>query len=188
MLLALAFVVAAFVILFDLIQPTYAELRVLKGKQLSSETFLENEQAIVNQVKKLVTQYENQGETETSLSLAMPSGPNVASALAQVYGIASNNNIVVSSIGISAPNAVLGGRGGAAAQVLKPMGTFMFQVTAGGSYENLKNFLAQLETNIRIFDVTSFSMQPAVVASGKGGAASDFFNYNFSVMAHYQLQ
>ena len=199
MLLALFFLVAAFLILFDLIQPTYGDLQTKKGTQLSEQTFLTNEQQVVNQAKNLISQYESESQAQNNLVLAMPSGPNVASALAQIYGIATNNGVTVSNISLGPPTVSLQSQAQAAGtqgaltpgQILKPMGMFSIQLTAVGSYESLKNFLAQLETNIRVFDLTGFSLQGAAAPapSGKAAAAatSDLFSYNFSINTYYQL-
>jgi len=44
-----------------------------------------------------------------------------------------------------------------------------------------------LETNIRIFDVTAISLQPAALAATKTQAAnSDMFNYTITVVTYYQ--
>lgn len=199
MVLALIFLVAAFLVFFDMVQPAYGDLQTLKGKQLSMENFLQNEQTEVNQAKQLISQYQGESQAQQNLALAMPSGPSVAGALAQIYGIAQNNNIALQNIGFSPPTVRLQAQpaaqtGGASAQatlgqIVKPMGSITIQTTGAGSYENLKSFLSQLETNIRVFDVTSLSLQPVVVvATGKGAAASqDLFTYNFTVATYYQL-
>ncbi len=199
MLLALFFLVAAFLILFELIQPTYGDLQTKKGMQLSDQSFLTNEQQVVNQAKTLISQYESESQAQNNLGLAMPTGPNVASALAQVYGVATNNGVTISAISLGPPTISLqsqaqaAGAGGSLTpnQILKPMGTFSIQLTATGSYESMKNFLAQLETNLRIFDLTSLSLQGAATPStnGKGAAAAtpDLFTYSFSIGTYYQL-
>lgn len=187
LMLALGFVVAAFIIFFDLIQPTYGDLQTLKGKQLSAENFLASEQNIVNQVKKLVSQYASDAQTENSLALAMPSGPDVAGALAQVYGIGQNNNVTIQNINFSAPvTSAQASR--SPNQILKPTGTFAIQITANGSYEALKNFLTQLETNIRIFDVTALSLQPAATGAASLVSTTDLFNYSITINTYYQIK
>jgi Tfp pilus assembly protein PilO len=195
MLLALLFVVAALVIFFDLIQPAYTDLKTKKGQQLSDESILSEEQHVVDQAKNLLAQYQNEAQQQETLALAMPSGPNAASALAQVYGIAQNNGVVLQNVAIAAPTVQrpadpqASGNAGASlslSQVTKPVGTLSFQLTAAGSYESLKNFLAQLETNIRIFDLKAFSLQAGPTAGAKG-AAQSLFTYNLTVETYYQL-
>lgn len=189
MLLSLAFIVGAFLVFFELIQPSYTDLSTLKGQRLSAEQFLANEQQIVAQVKKLVVQSQGDQTAAQNLALAMPSGPDVAGALAQVYGIAGNNGVAIKTIGVSPPRTEIA-TASAAGMVLKPPGTFSLQLSADGSYEAIKNFLSQLETNIRVFDVTALTVQPvaAVAAAGKGPAPTpDAFDYTITVATYYQL-
>lgn len=133
----------------------------------------------------------------------MPSGPNVAGALAQLYGIAADNGLVIQNIVISPPivqlqskgqvlqaqvDAVNSGSALTSSQIKKPMGTLSLQITASGSYENFKNFLSQLETNIRIFDVTGVSITPPLSGiSGARGVSATSLTYSVSVITYYQI-
>ena len=195
MLLSVALLAGALLVYFDLIQPVYGDLQTKKGKQLSSQDFLISEQTVVSQAKKLISQYDSASQAQGSLGLAMPSGPDIAGALAQIYGIAQNNAFTVKSINISPPvirpqsAQPSGGGAGAGSQLVKPMGSIMFQLSAIGSYENLKNFVSQLEANIRIFDLTSLSIQSAApaAATGKVNTNQDLFTYSLTAITYYQL-
>ncbi len=194
MLLALVFLVAALLIFFDLIEPAYGDLQSMKGEQVSDQQFLASEQQVVTQAKNLLTQYENESQAQQNLSLAMPSGPDVAGGLAQVYGIAAASNLTVQDITIATPSVQIqsqensGSTPLTASQIVKPMGTISFQITALGSYESLKAFLAALETNLRIFDVTNLSIQSAAVpVAWKAATNPDFFAYSATVVTYYQL-
>src|SRR6185437_8966933 len=98
LLLALLCVVGALVVFFDLVQPAYQDLQQTKGKEVSQESFLANERQVVDQVKSLVSSLSAQAQGEQSVALALPVGQDVAGALAQIYGIASANNIGVQNI------------------------------------------------------------------------------------------
>ncbi len=209
MILSLVFLVAALLVFFDLIEPAYGNVQSLKGKQLSLQNFVDQESKIIDQAKKVLADYENASQAQDNLALAMPAGPNVAMAVAQIYGIAQNNGVVVSGISVSPPvvqitqgstqpagsSAGTGANSGAlGAQIVKPRGSVSIQISATGSYESLKAFLAQLETNIRIFDLTGISIQPVAggsapaTAGGKAALANpDLFNYTVAVTTYYQL-
>lgn len=141
------------------------------------------------QVKKLISQSQSDQAAVSDLALAMPSGPDVAGAVAQVYGIAQNNGMTVTSIGISPPRATVRTAGNATSTLLKAEGTIALTIAGSGSYEALKGFLSQLETNIRVFDVTSLSITPvaAPAVAGKPAATPDLFTYGISVTTYYQL-
>jgi len=198
MILALAFIVASLLVLFDFIQPTYGDVQTLRGKQVADEDFLTQEQNVVTQAQNLLAQYKSQGTNQSQLALAMPSGPDVAGGLAQIYGLAALNGLTVQSITLSTPVVAaaqsaqtLGGTNASpltASQIVKPMGTLTIQMTGTASYEGLKSFLSGLETNIRIFDVTGISIQPAnITVTGKSVSFNnDLFSYNMTVVTYYQ--
>src|SRR5579864_7730514 len=93
MIIALGLLLASLLFFFDLISPTYTDLQAAKGKELSSQTLLSTEQNTVTEAKSLLNQYKTDTAGQASLALAMPSGPNISGALAQIYGLAQNNNI-----------------------------------------------------------------------------------------------
>jgi hypothetical protein len=194
-LLALGFVVVALIVLFDLIEPTYGTMMATKGEIVAGQTFLDNEKAGVAKAQQLIGQYQNQAQGAASTMLALPTGPDSAGAVAQLYGLAQANNITIQTIGISPPTlqqvqAATTAGTSAKTQIVKPLGHITFQITGAGSYESLKNFLVGVETNIRIFDVQGVSIVPAqqTVAVGKNivPTTPDLFTYNIKINTYYQ--
>ncbi|HVO28539.1 MAG TPA: hypothetical protein VMT81_00970 [Candidatus Paceibacterota bacterium] len=192
---ALLLVAGALVFLFELIQPEYAGMEAIKGKIESEQELLASEQQAVAQAQQLLTQFQNESQSENSVSLAVPNGEDLAGALAQIYGLAANSNITIQSVGIStpvlqAPSAPAGGT--AATSIVKPLADIAFTVSATGSYEDLKNFLSGLETNIRILDVAGISINPlseaapAAGAKAGSGGSGDLFSYSLNIHAYYQ--
>ncbi|HEX4104208.1 MAG TPA: hypothetical protein VHZ04_01885 [Candidatus Paceibacterota bacterium] len=192
-IISLAFAVFALLALFEFIEPAYGDLMTAKGQLVSDKAYLATEQQTVSQAQSLLSTVQSQSGTESALELAMPSGPDVSGALAQVYGIAANDGIAIQNMSVSPPTVQLQAAMGASgattlAAIVKPMGDVSFQVTATGSYENFATFLADLESNVRIFDMTSFSLQQGATAGTKGGSGTDLFTYSFTVETYYQLQ
>jgi Tfp pilus assembly protein PilO len=192
-LLGLTFIVVALLVLFDFIEPTYGDLENAKAQEQSDQAFLVSGQTLINQAKTILATYQSDTTAEQDLALAMPSGPNVAGAIAQIYGIAANNGITIQSLGITPPTIqtppTLSNNLLTSGQIVKPVGNYSFQIGATGSYESLKSFLLQLQSNVRIFDVTSFSLQAANTASnGKAAVGNqDLFTYSITVATYYQL-
>jgi Tfp pilus assembly protein PilO len=193
--LAMVFIVAAFVLFFDLVQPTYSDMKALRSKQLGEENYLENQAALVKQVQTILNTYQNEAQGAQNVGLAMPSGEDIAGALAEIQGIAANNGITIASIAVSPPaiqvRAAVGGAiASSSVQLMRPLGSFTFKLAASGSYESFKNFLSEIETNIRIFDVKTVSFQPAAAAStgAKAAPSQDAFNYTITVATYYQTQ
>jgi Tfp pilus assembly protein PilO len=194
-IIAAIIIVVAVVVYFEFIVPAYTNLEAVKGQEESEQTLYANEQQIVSQGKALLATYQSEASSSQSVSLALPVGEDVAGALAQVYGIATNSDFTIQDIGVSV-QAVAPQDDDAGAQiadaattgsVIKPTGTVSFQVAGTGSYESFKNFLQGLETNIRIFDVSAISLEPAAAGSTKTqGASADIFNYSITVVTYYQ--
>jgi len=194
MIIALFFVVAALVWYFDFLVPAYTDLQAAKGNQISEQELLTNETQIVGQFQGLIASYQSQTNNEQSVNAALPVGPHLADAIAQVYGTANADNVAVESMAINsqlvtAPAAATGVAGAASAgQIVKPIGTITFTLALVGSYENIKAFLASLETNLRLFDVNQFTFQPSGATGAKGGVTADLFNVGITAATYYQSQ
>ena len=192
MLIALVLIVASFLLYFDFIAPAYVTVQALKGKVASGQQSLDVESKVITQAQNLIAQYKNETQTQQLLDIALPTGPDVVGALAQIYGLATANSITVQSVGVSTPSAPkVSTKANASSTLVEPLGSLTLQFTGGGSYENFKTFLGQLETNLRIFDLQSLTISPnssAVSAGAKAGTGAnpDFFTYNVAVDTHYQ--
>ena len=82
-LLSLGFVVVALVLLFDLVEPEYNNLTMLKGEVAGEKAFLATEKNAIAKAQTLIDQSKNQSQSETNTMLALPSGPDSAGAIAQ---------------------------------------------------------------------------------------------------------
>ncbi len=207
-LLATLLLAGAFVVYFSFIVPAYGNLETLKGQVQSEDTLYTNENQIVAKANNLLSSFENNSSSVAEVSLALPVGPNVADALAQIYGIASSAGFTLQSAAVAtqavspaqqqSSAAAAAGSGqvanaAATGAVVMPTGSVTFQLSGTGSYGSFKNFLQGLETNIRIFDVTGVSVQPLsagtpAVSTGKNAppANADNFNFNITVATYYQ--
>jgi Tfp pilus assembly protein PilO len=192
MMIALAFLVVALIVYFDMLTPAYTDLQAAKGNEISEQALLDNEKQVVTQIQTLLATYQTQSGDQQEINAALPVGPNLAGALAQLYGIGSADNIAIQGVGIStqlttAAALTEGGVAGAAAtgQITKPVGSITFTLTVAGSYESIKSFISDLETNMRFFDVGQVSLQPVSSGSSKSGG-TDLFTASLSVVTYYQ--
>lgn len=190
--LAFAFVVAAFILFFDLVQPTYSDMQALRSQQLGQEDYLKNQTLLVKQVQTILNTYQNEAQGAANVGLAMPSGQDIAGALTQIQGIAAASGVTIGSIAVTSPTIQVRTPGAAAtSSLMKPLGSFTFKLAVTGSYESFKNFLSEIETNIRIFDVKDVTLAPTAAgatAGGKVASPSDQFNYAVTVATYYQTQ
>ena len=93
--------------------------------------------------------------------------------------MASLNKLSLQSLSISAPVAQNAG-GVQSAAVIRPIGNMTFQVRVIGTYGDFQNFLQNLETNIRIFDVRSISIDPLAKPN------QDFYGFDLAIITYYQ--
>jgi hypothetical protein len=185
MIFALIFVLGAFFVFFDFVEPAYSSVETLRGKQIGEESYLTSQSSLVKQMQSSLNNYENQNQA--NVGLALPSGQNVSGALAQIEGIAATNSVTITNITVSAPTLQVGTSTSNGA-MQKPLGSFSLKIAGTGAYENFKNFITEIETNIRLFDITGFSLQPLMTATGakSGAITQDMFTGNITVVAYYQ--
>lgn len=179
--LALLFVVAAFIIFFNMVQPAYQDVADLKGKDASLDSLLGEQQHVVSEIQKLVGVYESSQTVRDVVSVALPMQPDQATALSHLSWIAQANGLSAQSFVISIPTQVLteaARRQGTS--LVQPVFPISFQMKMVGTYPDFKNFLSNLETNVRVFDVSALSIQPAT--GGKG----NLFAYDLTAVAYYQ--
>lgn len=185
MSLALLLTVAAFAIYFSFIRPAYEDTQKIRSEEFSRQTFTDRQSAVINQVKKLISSYQGQGELQDAVSLSLPLRPDEPGALNQLNGLLENNRLFPQSFGIS----VLGSQGGTVRRTqgtstqsfAKPLSTMLFKIRFVGTYEDIKNFLVNLETNIRIFDVRDLSVSPITT---KGSPTA--YNVDLTVATYSQ--
>ena len=100
-IIAALILVAAVMVYFEFIIPTYTSLQLVKGQEESETTLYANEQQVVSKVKSLLVTYQSNASSSQSVAMALPVGPDVSGALAQIYGIATNANVTIQGMQIS---------------------------------------------------------------------------------------
>lgn len=203
MIAGLVFLAAALIVYFEFIQPAYDEAQSAKSSYAAEQTFISAQQTTIKQVEDLISSYEGQSRVQDAVSSALPTEEDVAGAVAQLYGLATQSALSLQSLSVVvnvAPisqQAQLALPSAAAAGPLsfqsleKPVGTIAIQMKLSGQYENLKQFVSLLGTNIRIFDVKTLSVEPVISPQGTGPGkvpAQTTYNFSLSVTTYYQGQ
>jgi len=180
--LSLLFLIAAFFVFFNFVQPAYSSLERVRSDEFARRTFLERQQSAIEGVKKLIATYEGEGDLRELVSRVLPLHPDLAGALAQLNELALQNQLDPQSFSVSAPVMQPPARetAGQSAGLVKPYSFLNIQLLLVGSYSDFKAFLAQLETNERIFDAKRISLQPA------GRPTQDLYAYTLPVTTYYQ--
>lgn len=203
--IGLLLLVGALFVYFYLIQGEYEGAQGLKAKVNSKQKFLNDEKTVIEQVQKQIEAYrQSQGQQgpQSGVSLALPTSPDIAGAIAQLSGLAQQSaanlqSLTVSTLPASAAKSVTAKKGGSTEgnfqdTLQKPLGTISFSLKLTGGYESIKNFISLLETNLRIFDLRSFTITP-VTASESVSLSKDkttpsvsMFTYDVGVNTYYQ--
>jgi Tfp pilus assembly protein PilO len=188
--LSLIFIFLAFIIFAMLIKPSYEETQKLRADVLNRQNFIQNKKSLTEQFKKLVSQYDSQEKAQENISLILPQNPGVGEALTQINGLLDLNHLSVLSFNINKPllqSYSSSNTNSTSTQVIKPLGTIDINFKVVGNYSDFKNFLNQLETNIRIFNVKTLNISPVVVASGdKNQIQNKTLSYDISITTYYQ--
>lgn len=187
-MLGLLLFVAAFWVYLQLIHPAYANLNRLKGELKSRADLAQAEQKIVGQVKDLVATYDSSAAAQEALAAAFPLQPDIAKAVGQLNGLLLTSALAPQSFVIdlvddnpvTSVTRAASRRGATSTLSVASIGTVTFKVRTAGTYEDVKRFLHDLETNMRIMDVSSVSLRPAQQV------VQNLYVLEFTVTAYYQ--
>lgn len=194
MIFSLILLALSLVVYLYFIEPVYQDEQIIKSKQLSQQSFLAYESSAIKQVKNLIDTYQGQLQMQEVVSLALPPNEDLSGALAQVYGLVQDGALATQAISVAEGGVVTlpssAATSGSRVKLQRPVNSLILQVRASGSYESLKSFLSKLETNLRILDLRSLSIQPAASAQQGQNKAQiqDLYNFDLSVLTYYQGQ
>ncbi|MGB9609171.1 MAG: hypothetical protein ACPL3E_02225, partial [Minisyncoccia bacterium] len=65
---------------------------------------------------------------------------------------------------------------------------FDINLKASGDYSNFKNFLNQLETNIRLFDIKTLNINSVTNVGTDNKNPVKVLNYDITISAYYQAE
>lgn len=171
--------VCAIFVYFNLAQPEFDSIQKIRSEYMARQHTLEAQEKAVRQVLDLIERSKSDENLDRSINFVLPTDPDVANAVAQVSGLAKQNNLRLQLIGVNLLALEPAAAGNSVAQ---PLGTLVVQGRLVGSYEGIKMFFQGIETNIRLMDIRSLSMQPASLGQAEG----EFYNLEFNVAAYYQ--
>src|SRR3989344_3211047 len=170
--------IAALVVYANLIRPATVLVGQKRSELYSKESAFENQKLAVQKVKELISKLQGVAELQRTVSLVMPSRPDITQVLNQLQAITNTYQTNLKSFTIR----TLPFEGNSKALV-KRIGTLELDVTVTGSYDSVKNFLRAMEANVRVFNVKRFRVSPA---GGSQGGVQDFFTAQVTFQAYYQ--
>jgi len=158
---ALLFFLGALVVYLNLIREQVDAITEVRSRVASQQALLENQQQIVNQVQNLIERFQNVGQIKSTISLAMPNGVESIGALRQVEAISRASNVLLTAVDFK---AVLvrpaGKKQSETTNLIKKLGNLKVTMNVVGSYTDLKRFVGQLETSVRVANVSQLKFIP----------------------------
>lgn len=147
-ILAITFLLAAIVFLFaSFIQPG-----INRSKELSLDIKEEKEKILLLQEYKaksesLIQSYQSLGDQVNDIHVALPDDPQTAQVLAILDVIAKNTGISFSGLSFT--------------EGIKDDQNYLeIRVRFSSNYENFKNWLNEIEKELRLMDLTRISIKP----------------------------
>ncbi len=164
-------------ILASYVYPTFLEIQSLRAERQVRIDLAQTQEDAEKKIGDLARQYAGLATTQEAFSLMLPIGPEAPSLLNHLQGIARNNSLRVSAISFQYQPIKP-----ATQSLVQGIGVVRATMSLNGRYEDLKTFINQIETNVRIIDVNSIQVN--------GGAVprKDTFDYNLIADAYYQVE
>lgn len=169
--IALVFFIGAVVVYQNLIGPEGAVIMEKRGIVTAKANLFEGQQQAVTEVQGLISQFQNLKSLQESVSLSMPDGQKTTLALSQIEAIARSSNVTIVSLDFRSLTARPSEQ-----QLIKKLGTLEVKLGLVGAYNDLKNFLRLLETNVRVANVKELNFARAQQ------------DYNLNIMAEMYYQ
>ncbi len=191
---ALVLFAATFFVFFSFVSPAFQAAEDLRGEEIGHENVIATQKEITDRVKHAIAEYQGEGDARDAVAAVLPLTPDVAAALAGISGIAGNNHLALQSVSLQAAanetNIPAGLHVASSTSLIRPIGVLNFQMKLAGSYGDFKSFLQNLETNMRIADVKTLTIEHEgkPLNSIQGKQNQDNFLYTVVASMYYQNQ
>lgn len=147
-------VIASFVMIFVAIRPAMDEVNKKRTTLESSERVLREKTEVVENINTLITQLRDElAGLRRSVDMILPEEEELTSVLNQLDGMLRRSGPFFVSAGISIEEPTR-----TTVSASDGMSYLNFSINLEGDYKNIKEFVRLLETNIRVFEVNSFSI------------------------------
>ncbi len=176
---SIALFASALFIYSSLIQPEYANIQTLRGEREAKQQLLLDYKSTSTALNDLLQKYKSFSELQNTLSMSLPLGDESSQVFNQVQGIATLSKVRLDSLSLQYLAIDYANKG---SSVIKPIGKLRITMKLIGRYEDFKNFLSTIETNVRIIDVISLGLEGGALSRGAN------LNYNLVVDTYYQSE
>lgn len=178
-LTAILMIIASLFVYSSLIRPVYSEIKNLRAEVAGRLDLINRNKASIEQVQKLLSEYQSISQAQEITSLVLPSEQNISRAVNQVVGLADLNGLFIELLAVQQ----LAIKPSAQPNLVKGVGVLRFNLRLAGSYENFKSFIKNLETNVNLMDLVNLKIEAATKTR-----AGDSFSYTMVIDSYYQAE
>ncbi|MFA5778138.1 MAG: hypothetical protein WC870_01455 [Candidatus Paceibacterota bacterium] len=185
----------AVTLFFMFANPIYSDIATLKKEVASYDAALDNSKALENERDKLTAKYNSiNPDNLTKLQKLLPENVDNIRLILEIEQIASPYGMALKDVKYNAAEtntttntgAVVQG-GGTAKSAPKDYGIFDLEFSTSGTYDNFINFTKDLESNLRIVDISSISFSSNTASAGASAKinSSEIYKYDFKIKTYW---
>jgi Tfp pilus assembly protein PilO len=179
-------------VFFVLTNPIYNDISTLKTQVSSYNEALDNSKALENERDKLTAKFDSIDKTNLAkLQTLLPENVDNVRLILEIGQIASPYGMVLKDVKYNTTDTGTATATGAiqgtiAKPTSKNYGVFDLEFSTSGSYNNFISFTKDLESNLRIVDISSISFSSdASPASGAKANSPEVYTYNFKIKTYW---
>jgi len=166
--------------IWQIVLPVYSEVKERQETLNSKKIELQKLQEVINKMNELVGVYKEKETEIEKIWQILPKESDITGLLVQFESLSAQSGLFLSSINFSEVGQQQETAGlPEETQPQLPYKTLSISIKITGSYDAFKNFLSNLENELRLVDVQSISFAPK-------GEINDIFDFSLTGNVYYQ--
>lgn len=180
-------------VFFVFTNPFYEKVSLLRAQVASYDEALSNSKAFETERDKLTAKFNAIDKDNLSkLQKLLPENVDNIRLILEIEKIAAPYGMTLKDVKYDTvsketktqPQGVM--QGGVAGQTLsKDYGTWNFEFSTAGTYNNFLKFMVDLEKNLRIVDIASITFSSGSGNTSFGSASSEIYKFNFKIKTYW---
>jgi len=190
---------------FMFTNPIMGDISGLRADAASYNEALDNSKALENARDTLTAKYNSiNSDNLTKLEKLLPQNVDNIRLILEIEQVASPYGMVLKDVKYDATSSSVAAKGTtgpptnpagitqSTAEVPKDYGVFNLEFSVSGTYDNFINFTKDLESNLRIVDISSITFSSDVAASPNGNgnvsgtkSSADVYTYDFKIQTYW---
>ncbi len=179
---------------FVFTNPMYNDILTLNAEVASYDSALDNSKMLENERDKLTAKYNAINPDDlVKLKKLLPENVDNVRLILEIGQIALPYGMVLKDVKYNVTNTkaatptALGAIVQGGATKLKDYGIFDLEFSTSGTYDNFINFTKNLESNLRIVDISSivFSSDLGSIVNNPKTGSPEIYKYNFKIKTYW---